>query len=469
MENGNDFVQKLIAAAEEKSNWYDSVGLPEILENFRLLHTCIRNIFDFLEKKALITPDPYKLDKKISDIEVPDGGQFIESERSMIIGQRFSDYESSLDFLCNYYKFSVAHITLPNIKKLLDLTNAILWNSFTVNCNKINTRVLSELVFEARQNSDGLAASMITDSLSKASQAQTDILSALKEYTDFQRELYKVNIRKNVMTSHGYNADIAAASPAAEVAMIKKNFSAAGKIPFYNELVEEIALEDLAPNRSELQAKVLQKLDLAVQEESKKEKRVDTKAILMSAIAVLGATPQLLMQIVEKVQENHNLLESEHNSFMDRLKRMIRKAIGLAEKPVIYNITVEDSLSGTKKQEKINYQDLVKDITTKVRRYSAVAQKNSPGYKKVYVLPEDKILEFLSSQISECNRLMVVLNGLDAYFKNTAAPYNKARVKGLKIDLTSLKNSIVKTNQHRAEYMAYMEEEAQMRKLGIIS
>jgi hypothetical protein len=61
----------------------------------------------------------------------------------------------------------------------------------------------------------------------------------------------------------------------------------------------------------------------------------------------------------------------------------------------------------------------------------------------------------------------IVSNAMDEFFKNTAAPSNKSKVKGLKIDITTLKNSIVKANQQRVEYTSYIEEEAQMKKLGI--
>ena len=467
MENGNDFAQKLISLVEQKSEWYDSEELPRLLENFRLLHTCVKNLFDFLAKKSLITPDPYKLDKKISDVELPDSSQFIESERSVIMGQRFSDYESSLDFLCNYYKFSVAHITLPNIKKLVDLANAIHWNSFTVNNNKINTRVLALLIAEARQNSDALSVSMISDSLAKAASSQSAVLEILKGFSDFQRERYKVSVRNIVMASPGYSKEKAMESTSAEIAMIRKHFSALGKMPFYNELIEEIALEDQSPNKEQLQAKSLQKLNIDSKNEVKKEKKVDTKAMLMLSVAVLGATASQFVQIMQKVQENHDVLESEHNSFADKLKRVIRKAFGFQEKPVVYTVTIEDPSTDSKRQEKVNYQNVITELATKARRYTSISQKNTAGYKKVFALPEDKILDFVSAQVSECNRLLVILNALDGFFKSAAAPYDKAKIKGLKIDLTTLKNSIIKTNQHRAEYTSYIEEEEQMRKLGI--
>ena len=82
-------------------------------------------------------------------------------------------------------------------------------------------------------------------------------------------------------------------------------------------------------------------------------------------------------------------------------------------------------------------------------------------------MPEEKIADFVAAQISECNHLMVQLNALDEYFKATANPMNKSKVKGLKIDIATLKNSIVKANQQRVEYTSYIEEEAQMKRLGI--
>ena len=468
MENGNNFNETFIKAVDEKAQWYDTEELPRILDNYRLLHTCIKVVFDFLVKKAMITPDPYKLDSKISDIKSPDSAQFVESERSVVMGQRFSDYESTLDFLCNYYKFSVSQLTLPNVKKLVDLNNSITWNSFTANSNKINTRILATLVFQARQSSDALTSSMINDNLSKASQALTDINAALKEYTDFQKEWYKAQIRKNVLMSANFDANKAFADPAAELKQIKKHFaSGMGKVPFYNELVEEIIQEDQGAKKAELQQKALAKLNVAKESDKKTEKRIDTKGLIMGALQVLGSTPPQISTIAQKIQDNHDLLESEHNSFMDKLKRAIRKAFGIAEKPLFYTITIVEQTTGAKRTEKINYQAFITDLATKIRRYSSVSQPNSPGYKKVYSMPEEKIAEFVAFQISDCNKLIVILNSLDDFFKAAANPLNKSKVKGLKIDITTLKNSIVKANQLRVEYTSYIEEEAQMRRLGI--
>lgn len=468
MENGNNFTETLLQALDEKAQWYDTEELPKILDNYRLLHTCIKVVFDFLVKKAMITPDPYKLDKKISDIRAPESEQFVENERSVVMGMRFSDYESTLDFLCNYYKFSVSQLSLPNIKKLVDLNNAISWNSFSANSNKINTRVLATMVFSARQSSDALTASMINDNLVKASHALNDINSAIKEYTDFQKEWYKGQVRKTVILSPEFDANKALSSPANEMQQIKKHFaSGMGKVPFYNELIEEIIREDQGEKKTEVQKQLLDKLNIQKDVSKKTEKKVDTKALILNALQVLGSTPPQLGVIAQKIQENHDILQSEHNSFMDRLKRALRKAFGLEEKPLYYNIVITDQTTGSKRTEKVHYQAFMNDFATRIRRYGSLSQTNSPGFKKISSMPEEKIADFVSSQITDCNRLMVLLNAMDEFFKNTAMPINKSKIKGLKIDITTLKNSVVKANQQRVEYTSYIEEEAQMKKLGI--
>lgn len=468
MENENNFTETLIQALDAKAQWYDLEELPRILENYRLLHTCIKVLFDFLVKKALITPDPYKVDKKISDIKPLENTQFLENERSIIMGQRFSDYESTLDFLCNYYKFSVSQLTLTNVKKLVDLNNSITWNSFSANSNKVNTRVLSTLIFSARQSSDALTASMVNDNLSKASQALNDINAALKDYTDFQKEWYKGQVRKNVLLNPNFDANKANSDPASELQQIKKNFtSGMGKTPFYNELIEEIIQEDQGEKKEELQKKLLAKLNVQKEADKKTVKRVDTKALIMGALQVLGSTPPQIGAIAQKIHDNHDLLLSEHNSFMDKLKRALRKAFGIAEKPVVYNLIIVEQTTGAKRTERIEYQAFMSELATKAKRYASIAQANSPNYQKIFAMPEEKIADFVASQISECNHLMVQLNALDEYFKATANPMNKSKVKGLKIDIATLKNSIVKANQQRVEYTSYIEEEAQMKRLGI--
>lgn len=460
----NSFSQAVFDAVEAKGAWYDREELPALLEQYRLLHTCVRNVFDFLVKKSLITPDPYKLDKKISDIVAPESSAFNENERSMKIGMRLSDYESTLDFLCNYYKFSISNLSLPVIKKFADLNAAFAWNQFTPNNAKQNTRGLAELVSRGRMNLDSLTQSMVTDSLSKASKALTEIMRIIRELAEFQKENYKAQVRRNVFMYTGYDANAAAQSASAEMEEIKKHFVAAmGKTPFYNDLVEEIVQEDAAPNRDSLQQGVLAKL--AVTAKVERKKKVDTKAMILEAVRVLGALSPQLETVLQKLSENHGVLESEHNSLFDKLKRLLRRAFNLSEKPCLYPVIVGDGEG--RHREKVDFHQFMAELAARSRRYAAYAVKDGQTYANIAAQEEDKILEFVTAQVTDGNKMIGMLAGLDDFFKQAAAPANKARIKGIKMEITSIKNCVVKANQVRAEYAAYIEEVEQMRNLGI--
>ena len=85
MEDLIEFETKLFKALEEQSSWLDSNVLSAILEEYRTIHSCITNLISVLTQKGLITPDPYRLDKKITDVQVPDEFDFPEKDRNIII------------------------------------------------------------------------------------------------------------------------------------------------------------------------------------------------------------------------------------------------------------------------------------------------------------------------------------------------------------------------------------------------
>ena len=100
------------------------------------------------------------------------------------------------------------------------------------------------------------------------------------------------------------------------------------------------------------------------------------------------------------------------------------------------------------------------------RIYSGIINKGTE-YNKISSASEDAILSFVNKQVSELQSLFVLLNSLDAYFKKEVANEHKARVKGMQIELSALRNSIINANKKRSEYASYKEEAEQMRKLGI--
>lgn len=467
MSEREEFTTSLKGAITEKTSWFNTEELPKLLEEYRLLHTCVRNLYELLIKRSLITPDPYKLDKKISTISSPEETAFAETEASVVIGARFSDYESMLDFICTYFNFSVDNISLSTIKKLNDLNNCFQWTNMSTNNTRINTKSLASILVEARRTQQQLSSGVISDCISKSSKATTEITRILKELADFKREEYKYKIRTQVIENKNFN-QAGVTDAATEIAEIKKIFpSVMGKSPFYSELVNEITEEDFSPKKDDFQKKTLEILKVKKVQETKKKETVNTKAIVIDAIRILSNLSPEYATIAEKLSENEKILEGSKTTLFTKLAKALRKLFNMKEPPTIYKIILVDQKKQSKQTKEIDINIFIDNLQRKANFLAVIADKTTQEYKKINASSEEQILQFLNKQISENNETLTYLTSLDEYFKTNCSQQARSKIKGLKIDLVSVKNVLVKSNQRRAEYVSYVEEVNQMKKLGI--
>ena len=93
--------------------------------------------------------------------------------------------------------------------------------------------------------------------------------------------------------------------------------------------------------------------------------------------------------------------------------------------------------------------------------------KNSQEVARLQRTDETAILEFVNKQISENQEILTLLESADEYFKNNVSIANRTKIRGLKMDLIAIKNNLIKATQKRSEYISYVEERNQMKKLGI--
>ncbi len=463
------FHQELQQALSKKQEWYNTECLQELLSQYRLLHTCVRNLYENFVKKSLIVPDPYRLDKKISSIVVPESNPFAESDIPNVFGERFSNYETMLDYICTYFRFSTENFTLQNIKMLLDFNKVFEWDDLSMNNVKMNTRALAITISHAKNGAPSVVQSMINDSVSKCSQAAKTIGKMLNELGVFQRELYKGGIRKDVFEHPDFNKEKALESPESELAEIKRLYSkVTGKKTFYNDLVNEIIEEDHGPNKEAKQAAVFDRLAIKnpVKAEEKKKSGPDPKEMLMQTVLAIGACAPTLVQLHAKLSENFDILFTRKATLWNKLMALLVKAFNLKEPERSCQLPVKDTKTGTERIQKINVTEFMTELSKKERVYNGIAVKGNE-YQRIDSANEDAVLTFVNKQISELQSEFVIINSLDAYFKNEVSNEFKARVKGMQIELSALRNSIINANKKRSDYASYKEETEQMRKLGI--
>lgn len=466
----DNFVNELQTALNKKQEWYNSVRLQELLMQYRLMYTCVKTLFENFVKKSLIVPDPYRLDKKISEIVVPETSGFAESEIPKVFGERFSNYETMLDFICTYFRFSMENFTIQKVKQLLDLNKVFEWDSLSSNSTRMNTRALAIVVSNAKKGAPNVVQSMINDSLDKCAQSTGEINNMLTELAGFLRELYKGGLRRDLFDHPDFDKAKAAESSEAELAEIKRLYTkVTGKKNFYTDLVNEIIEEDHAPDKDRRRAAVLERLQIKESSKSvtaKKTAGPDTKEMLMQSVLAVGATAPTLAQLISKLSDNIELLYKTKSTFFSKLISALKKAFHIPEKERICNLVIKDSKTGAERTQKIKINEFMSDFSRKERIYNGIATKGIE-YSKIQSSSEDAILSFVNKQISELQSLFVVINAFDAHFKQEVATEFKTGIKGMQIELSALRNSIINANKKRSEYASYKEEAAQMQKLGI--
>lgn len=468
MEINKEFWDELQVRIAAKQDWFNNERLPQLQEQYRIIHSCVRNLYSFLTKKSLITEDPYNHDRKTTEITVPETTKFQENETSMVLGMRMAEFEAALDYICVYTRFSVDSLDTPTIKKLIAMSNVFHWDKVGgIGENDSNTHALTKVLTEGKISAPAVSLSMISDSVSRCSEGFKKANIILNELNLFHREFYKARVRKEIFSHPEFNFEKAFVSTESELAEIRKLFTKVlGKTPFYSNLITELINEDLAPNREKLQQDVLKNLGFTSQQpEVKKVVHKKEEVKILPAVTILAASQPILTSIRGKCTENFNLLYNTKKSAFQKFLMTLRKAFNIKEKEKVCEFPVTDT-NGNVSNRKIVVNRFLEEIQNYERIFQSIVT-NGSEFKRLENSDEKAVLEYFNKTISAIQTLHVTLNALDEYFKKKVDISVRSKVRGLKIDLDSLKNTIVNANKKRSEFIAAKEEAEQMKKLGI--
>jgi hypothetical protein len=461
MAENTNYQQSLSEALSTRRDWLEKTELPKLKEEFRTFHNAFYALYKLFLKRGLIHEDPYKHEAKMGEIQVPETVSFSEAERIDQLSLRLSNFDNQLDFLVNFYQFSVDFLTLDKIKRILALVKYVDWVHFTPDANASpNTKALVEIVTQAKVGSDQLSMSVIGESMTNLSKATVAILNYLKEMSDFDREAYKLEVRTRI--TGGMSA-----AEAAQAVQIKRKFAQLmpGK-PFYPDLVEELIREDYSKEGPNLREKILKKLEIPDSKPKGVKAAVSFKATLIEGLYAIGSVAATLMEISPKMDENEQILENRRKSFWEKVRRLMQQVLNKEPEPAIYEVEYVDSVKGATVKEKVNLSNLRSDMDRKIKSLSSIGIRGGPS-ARLEAMEEPQLMGILERNIRDVQSLHKILSALDDFFKAAADKEDRDKVKGIKPELATIKNAIVKANQKRYEYSAQKEEEEQFKRLGI--
>ncbi|MDR2375022.1 MAG: hypothetical protein LBD96_01135 [Treponema sp.] len=432
------------------------VKFKEELRTFQVSCATLYNIF---LKKGLIHEDPYKQEARISELEVPDASGFSEAERVEQLSIRLSNYDNQLDFLVNFYQFNIEFLSLDRIKRILGLIRFIDWPHLSMDSPFPMTKAVTELTLSAKNGLDSMTTSLFNESLSKVSRTTGTIMTHLKTLSDYQRESYKFDLRAT-LTSDMKAEEVTLGS-------IKKRFGSAmpGRV-FYPDLVEEVIKEDYSDDGPALREKVLKNLEVVEAKPKLEKPQISFKQILIDGLQVIGNTGTTMLEISPKIDENEEMISNRKKTVWQKLRQCIQQIMGREPDPVVLPLKYMDNVRGTSVQERVNYSTFRAELNKRIRVLTSYTSRG-PAAQKLASMGEEQLTQILDRLIRDVQNTHRILGAMDDYFKAEATDVERDKVKGIKPELATIKNAIIRANQIRHEYSARKEEEEQMKKLGI--
>ena len=469
MEESTNFARQLEAVLQEKVEYLDATGLKTLRDDFKLFQSAFQGIASVLMRKGMIQEDPYKYELKISEVTTPSEAPFAESEKNDQMSIRVSQFESYLDFLNNYYQFSIDFLNMGRLKRLAALTKYFAFTSLSENSPHTNTRFLAEMVGMVRKGSDPLSGGIINEGLMQLDKASRKIFQVLKELTLIHKEQYKLVIRLTIMPNLNLDRDWVVTHRDEAIRKVRQHFGeSSAERPFYPELVEEILLEDYSAEAQGLRDELLKKLQVKPTESTSQKAEKNYKAMLLDGARQLIGVAFQLEDALRKLTDNQAILDSMDNSFFSKIKRALREMFNKNAKAVVHEVEYLDPITSERKAESIDFIAFIDTATKKSQLFMAMSNRNATAYKRLEAASEDQVYKFLEKSLEDLQVYYRNMVALDEFFQESLNTQEvRSKFRNIKIEMTSLKNVIVKSNQKRHEYIAQKEEEEQMKRLGI--
>ena len=470
----SDFTSTLDSSLTAYKDYLNNTELPKLKEKFRFFHNSFQSLYNILLRKGLLEEDPYKHEIKLSEVDTPPSGPMKESEKVETMSRRLAQYDSILEFLNNYYQFQIDYISLPRLKKLVELTSYIKWGTLSETSANLNTRVFTQIINKLAPQSSGggddMSRKIVNDSLQQLGKLSKEIVAILKKITLFQREHYKYQVRLNITDEMKLKPEAVQERREEVMKAIKRKF--AQVLPeekFFSELIEEILEEDYGPQGEKLRGELLDRLTVRKEKPQKKEEKESGKTILLNACRLLSAGAGPLDQAIAKLQYNTGLLENKKLTLGERFRRWLFNLTNREQEKRIYEIEYLDPKTGASRTMKLEFNGFVDNLQKKSKILAALGNRLSTTYQKLEAESDEKVYSYISSVIDDLQNSLIKLPALDEYFKSEVSRTQRNQIKSVRIETSALKNAVVKANQKRHEYVARKEEHEQLERLGVTS
>ena len=452
MEGSASYLEQLESALEKRSQWLESTQIPRLKEALASFDALFEGAMAMLIRKGLLREDPYNYEQAFTEIVIPSDAPLPEFENSDEVSYRLAAFRRQIKYVSTELAFDLQSLGLARLKKISALVLFINWLDFGEGSSSSTTRAFARVFMKVRMSPDTMASQILKDCEIQIVKTVRQIRGLVAELIAFHRESWKAEIRRKVLTRYPPAAADGHVRKEEALRAMRHGFgqSMEGK-PWYPALAEELLEEENAEEGAARKQKLL--ASLAVIEPVKVEIAAppEGRAILMDAVRILCRPHEELATALAILEENERLLTESRGSGGGWLKRLL--GVGASPRAAERTYKVQYSEPGVPlpKTETIDFTSFLAETRKKASLLAALSSGTGPAYRRLSDTGEEQLAAFLDKELNEVLLIHRRLGSLNTLFQARSAQ-EKRTSRGIKVELLTIKNSIVNANRKRHEH-----------------
>ena len=452
MEGSASYLEQLESALAKRSQWLESTQVPRLKEALISFDSLFEGAMAMLIRKGLLREDPYNYEQTFTDIVIPGDTPLPEFENSDEVSFRLAAFRRQVKYVSAELSFDLESLGLGRLKKISALILFINWLDFGEGSKSPTTRAFARVFMKVRMSPDTMASQILKNSEIQIVKIVRQIRGLVAELIAFHRESWKAEMRRKVLTQYPPAAAGGQVRKDEALRAMRRGFgqSMEGK-PWYPALAEELLEEEISEDAEARKQKLL--ASLAIVEPVKVEITAapEGRAILMDAVRILCRPNTELATALAIIEQNEQLLAESRGSGGGWLKRLL--GVGASSQAAARTYKVQYSEPGVPlpKTESIEFTSFLTETRKKASLLAALSSGTGPAYRRLSDTGKEQLAAFLDKELNEVLLIHRRLGSLNTLFQARSAQ-EKRTSRGIKVELLTIKNSIVNANRKRHEH-----------------
>jgi hypothetical protein len=452
MEGSAEYLVALGKALDARAAWLEAAQIPRLRDGLAAFQLLFEGIIAMLIRKGLLREDPYNYEEAFTDIVLPSDETLPEFENTDEVSFRLAAFRRQLKYVVTEYPLDMASLGLARLKRLSALILYVNWLEFGEGSKSPTTRAFARAFMKVRMGSDTMASQILKDSETQILKTVHQARALVAELISWNRESWKAELRRAalghvpLMTSSG-KMQRADAQRALRRGLAQRM---PGK-PWYPALADEVIDEELADDGVERRQKILAALAVpAPEQEAVPSTSPDGKQILLDAVRLFARPHEEIATALAVVEENERMLVDSGAS-RGWLSRLLGRGGSRPAGERTYKVQYNEPGAPELKTEQVDLGKFLTDAQKKSRLLGALSTGAGPAWKKLEATGDEQLAAFVDRQLIDLLLIHRRLGSINSLLQARASIAKKT-ARGVKVELLTLKNAIVKANQKRHEY-----------------